>query len=264
MSKISIHVGIVSWEGRYANASRIASELVDHVDNLTVVYSNSKDEAESGKGEWIQVDNRKFFGPKFKALVDRVSEDVFFLIQADAEISNWTEVVASCKQAFSEPNNIGYWAPEVHVTPFSPEIVILSKTDDRKIDCVNLDAIVCAMSRDVYQELRGYPFAMNNLGWGVGLTASAAAMVNGSRVVMDRGILVSHPPSRGYTGPEAKRQQDRMLLEIPAANQAVIKLIQAYCRMSRKATKLAVQPIGLRQSLRALTNRIVRAISNTP
>ncbi len=263
MDKISIHVGIVSWEGRHTAASRIAAELVDHADNLTVVYSNSAEETESGKGEWIQVNNAKFFGPKFKTLVERVSEDVFLLIQSDAEIDDWVDVLESCRQAFSEPNSIGYWAPEVHVTPFSPEIVMLSGEDDKNVDCANLDAIVCAMSKEVYQQLRAYPFEHNNLGWGVGLTASAATMVAGSRVVMDRGILVSHPQSRGYNGSEAKRQQDRMLSEIPAANQALVKLIQAYCHKSRVALAAASRPTGLRQSLRALVKRVVHSVSST-
>ena len=263
MSKISIHVGIVSWEGRHTAASRIASELVDHADNLTVVYSNSADEIEDGKGEWIQVDNAKFFGPKFKTLVERVSEDVFLLIQSDAEIDDWVDVLESCRQAFSEPNNIGYWGPEVHVTPFPPEIVMLSEGSDNTIDCVNVDAIVCAMSREVYEQLRAYPFENNNLGWGVGLTASAAAMVAGSRVVMDRGVLVSHPPSRGYDGSNAKKQQDRMLLEIPAANQALVRLIQAYCHKSGNALAAESRPTGLRQSLKALAKRGARSVSNT-
>lgn len=260
MRSLSIHVGIISWEGRHSSASHIASELVDHVDNLTVIYSNSAEETESGKGEWIKIDNANFFGPKFKALVDRVSEDVFLLIAADAEADNWADVVHSCSDAFAEQNGIGYWAPEVRVTPFSPEVVVLSEGESMQVDCINLDTIVCAMSKEVYEHVRTYPIENNNFGWGVDFAASAAAMQKDLRIVMDRSIVVSHPPSRGYNDEEAQQQLNRMLTEIPSADRVAMKLIEIYCFKRRIEIKHAPPPMGVRQALKVLVTRIVKPV----
>ena len=261
MSEISIHVGVISWEGHHDAALHIAYELADHVDKITVVYSNSAGETESGEGEWIQVDNANFAGPKFKTLVDRVSEDVFFLIAADAATDHWADVVHSCKAAFAEPNGIGFWSPEVRISPYTPDIVVLSKVGSKQIDCINLDTIVCAMSKNVYQHVRTYPFENNNFGWGIDYAASAAAMLNGLRIVMDCNIVVSHPPSRGYNDDNAQQQLDQMLMEIPPADRVIIKLIETYLFKQRSAIRNAPRPVGVREALKVLAKRVTRPIT---
>ena len=261
MSKVTIHVGIISWEGHHDAASHIASELADHVEKITVVYSNSADATETGEGEWIQVDNKNFAGPKFKTLVDRVSEDVFFLIAADAATDKWGDLIQLCRDAFAEPNGTGFWSPEVRVSPYTPDVVALSKTGGKQIDCINLDTIVCAMSCDVYKHVRRYPFETNNFGWGIDYAASAAAMLNGLRIVMDCNIVVSHPPSRGYNDDKAQQQLDQMLMEVPPAERVIMKLIETYLINQRIAIRMAPRPVGVRQALKVLAKRVVRPIT---
>ena len=261
MSNISIHVGIISWEGHHDAAWHIASELAGHVDKITVVYSNASGRTESGEGEWLQVDNSTFAGPKFKTLVDRVSEDVFFLIAADAATDHWADVVHACRAAFVEPNGIGFWSPEVRISPYTPDVVVLSNTGNKQIDCINVDTIVCAMSKNVYQHVRTYPFQNNNFGWGIDYAASAAAMLNGQRIVMDCSIVVSHPPSRGYNDDSAQQQLDQMLMEIPSADRVIIKLIETYIIKQRIAIRIASRPVGVRQALKVLGRRVARPIT---
>lgn len=256
----TLHVGLVSWAGQRDAALKIANALVASADRLTVIYSNPEEQPEEGPGTWIQIANDKFFGPKFKALADHVTEDIFLLIQADADYPDWPALAQACRAAFERDRTLGYWAPEVRVSPFTPEIVRIRALDAARIECTNLDAIVCAFDREVYQTLKQYPFEENNLGWGVDMAAAAAAVLAERRVVMDQSLQVAHPQSRGYEGTEAETQKNQLIATLPARQQAVMRLIENACVHAKAAEKARAQSDLAQTSTRALLKEVTRRL----
>ena len=49
--QIKIHAFIISWNGMQEKASVIADSIKEHVNQLTIIYSNEENREEFGPGE---------------------------------------------------------------------------------------------------------------------------------------------------------------------------------------------------------------------
>jgi len=203
--KISIHAVIVSWEGMHEQAAAIARALEGHVDRLTVIYSNTAGEPETGAGNWQRVPQEWFFGLKFaRALAIHPPGSVMLQINADASSDAWPHLVRRLEWAFATHPDIGVWAPDIDWTPWPTELVAEGIHLGGGLESVSqTDGIVWAMAPVVLDRLRRLDYHANNLGWGIDWAAIAFAKVNGLHVVRDTAVLVQHPEGRGYSYTEA-------------------------------------------------------------
>lgn len=265
MNPPSLHVGIVSWDGKGAAAREIADYLDGRVGRLTVVYSNSENKQEHGAGDWVFFENREFFGPKFRTLLSRTEEDVLLLIHADASSEDWPALLERCITVLNETPDIGIWSPQTRYSPYDTDVVCLDRAELESggpaiVDVIRADGIVCAFRKSVVDRLNAMDFTGNNLGWGVDLIAAAYCLQHGLRVVHDRDCRVSHPKSRGYSGSDAFEQMKTFLRQATQEENLAMRFIEAFSEERRLGLgrKLPIDKMATGQILRTVAIRLLR------
>lgn len=197
-------------------AYAIAKDLSEFADRITVVYSNSYDTDEAGPGRWIKTSQAKYFGPKFRLLLDQVPEDAaLLLIQADAKCDDWRGLYQRCVTAFRQEGNLGLWSPSMTNTPFTTAVVATRRLmTEGLVEALQCDAIVLGLDAKVLNRLRQFDYTANNLGWGIDWAAISFAATQGLIVSRDLSVRVLHPKDRGYSSAEAEVQMYRFLLQL--------------------------------------------------
>jgi hypothetical protein len=239
--KSSVHAAIISWSGHHDQAHSISSALESCVDKLTVIYSNKAGEQEAGPGNWIQVDDRFFFGLKFKeALFAHKDEDFFLLIQADASHDSWPEVVNALRISAHMRPRLGVWAPDIDWSYWTETKALLAPIPDSRLHhTTQTDAIVCAYSKNVVRRMQELDYSVNNLGWGIDTFANCFATSSGADVLRDSSICIKHEKGSGYNHEAAIEQMQKFLEQMNDRENSTKLLFDSYCYLENKKGKIS-------------------------
>jgi len=212
----AVHAVIISWTGHGARAQQIASDIADHADRVTVVYSNAANAPEAGTGDWVQVDNALFFGPKLATGMRRHgAEDFLLLIQADAVSEDWPGVIRALKDCAAARPALGVWTPVIDTSFYHARCLTVAATSDPRYEhACQTDGIVLALHRQIIQRLCDLDFGSNNLGWGIDKFANSVALALGREIILDRSLTVRHSPGRGYDQAQAVAQMNAFLSQM--------------------------------------------------
>lgn len=231
MSKLSLGVYIISWEGFGQRAAKIAESIQPHVDSLHVIYSNQAESDEHGAGQWHKVPNAWFFGKKFETAINLCNEDIFLLIHADVDTSNWQLLAERCHKVMSF-NDMGVWVPDINYSPWP--VGATSITDVSNLPHVyfvaNTDAIVVAYSKDVISRLKKYNYEVNNYGHGIDWAAVCYAYVNNKLVLGDQAVKVSHTKTDSYNKTDAKAQMALFFKQMTVQERMQYSVLNGFIR----------------------------------
>jgi len=247
-----LNVVIIGWQGFGEKAQHIAEGLAQAPDVLLrVIYSNAAEADETGPGEWIKVPNSHYFGLKFRRAVADFQGDALVIIQADAACDDWPQLLQRCRQAFAANAALGIWAPKIDYTPWTPERVDIRPDPSGSMTHVaHTDGIVTAFSSAVVRRLQALNYDDNNIGWGIDWIAICHCYTQGLQVMRDDGLLVLHPPSRGYDTRQATRQWLEFMGQMSAAEQSMFEILKRYTHEKKKG------PLAkLKASIRRRLNR---------
>lgn len=225
-----MHCFIISWQGYHDRAHHIASTIHEHVDRLTVVYSNEAGEVENGPGDWVGVPNDWFYARKFEACLDRLADDeTMLLIQADASFEDWPGLAARCASTMRDNPAVGIWSPQINATFWHDVRVGIAHTHDETFLYVaQPDGIVFAYGAAVARRLRGLNYADNTYGWGIDWLATCFCYVNNMLVVRDRSLVAGHTMGSGYVTDEAEAQMWRFLNQMTTQEQIMHRLLMSF------------------------------------
>jgi len=239
-----VHVVVISWQGRGDAARAIAAAVAPVADGLSVVYSNAAEQPEAGPGDWVQLPDSAYFGPKFQAALAHTPPGaVLLLIHADATCDDWPAVVARCRAAYARHQRLGVWAPEVvGANPYRTEWVGLlpQPGEPTLLSVMQTDSTVFALAPAVLQRLRGLDYACNNLGWGIDWVAVAHALCSGHLVLRDTALRVVHPRGSGYHTQAADAQMRVFLAQLTMPERNMVALLKQNIAARRAASKPVV------------------------
>lgn len=246
---MKLHTVIISWQGQEENAQHIASCVSEHTDYLSVVYSNARNETQTGPGDWHKVPNDWFYGKKFHKALQLNQGDVHLQIQADAHSEHWPNVLRLCKHAFQSIPDVGVWTTETDYTHWETTHVALNPLPTHKqfLQVAQTDGIVWAFSKPVLNRLAQFNYEANNLGWGMDWAAVAYAYSHSLLVLRDTSVHISHPKGSGYSGNEAQVQMNEFLEQLTPQEAATLKLLERWIDSTKQRNK---QPKGLNKLLK--------------
>ena len=226
-----LHCVLISWDGYHTQSAQISAAISDHVDDLTVVYSNAENSVESGAGNWIRVRNDWFYGRKFERALKEVREDeVMLLIQADAHCSDWPAVARGCRTTLSSSPEVGVWSPAITKTPWTEmRVKVASLAGDRLNFVAQTDGVVFGYGAAVLRRLRLLDYSDNNLGWGIDWVAICFSYVNSLFVVTDRDLIIEHEEGQGYAREDALMQMDAFLDQMTPQESLMYVILNSYC-----------------------------------
>lgn len=256
MCALCIHVFIIGWEGKLDGARAIADALVGKVDRVTVVYSNAAENDVDGPGEWIRVPNADFFGRKFRRCLDLFLGDIFLLIHADTDFSDWPALVRRCAEGFAAVPELGVWSPDFTYTPWTTATVNIRPVDRLAglVSVAQTDGIIFAMPASVIARLRHLDYDDNNMGWGIDFAAIAYARITGMLVCRDTTLTVTHQTSRGYSGGEAIEQMQRFYTQLTDAERDQEHLLSTYVILRNR------EQLGMRGRMISALRRYLRRL----
>lgn len=242
--KNRISAYIICWEGKDFNAKHISQEIIDHVDELFVIYSNETNSNIYGVGNWIRVPNVWFYGKKFnKCLSLHNNENLMIIIHADANYNNWPKLIKRCKDTFLNVENVGMWAPDIDFTPWAHEFTDIIPLDSNKTTdlwcSAQVDGIVWAISSPVIQRLKSLSYDENNLGHGIDWAAICYSYSNKMLVLRDLTIKVLHPPGSGYDIDMAGKQLRNFLFQLNSVELVHFKVLNSYIKSKNIGVKVA-------------------------
>lgn len=222
-----VHVCIIAWPQTNRAAQGIAASLSAHADQLTVAYSTSDGEPLGGAGDWVQVPDTSFYGPKHEAGLRRHRGGVLLQIQADASCADWPALLARCRHVHRQHEVVGIWSADVTHSPYVTGDVVLMRTTDPHLHAVSLtDAIVWSLAPQVVSRLLMFDYQGNNYGWGIDVAAAAFGYSRGLVSVRDTSLHVHHPASRGYPAQAAHAQMREFLQQLSLPEAALARLLR--------------------------------------
>lgn len=234
---LPLHVVIISWDGYREKAAAIAQALADTPYKVSIIYSNVAETPEEGLGTWIQVPQSWYYGRKFRASLDLVSDDELMVqIQADAYCHDWPALLESCARSFETYGDIGMWSPDIHWTPWPSEVVgrgMIANTELLLVD--QTDGVVWAIHPALYPALKELDYRQNNLGWGIDWVALHETKRLNRVAVRDLAHHVVHPESRGYHNAEAAQHLKNFLAQLPRYKQLEIMQTHNVLESRKKA-----------------------------
>lgn len=223
-----LHAYVISWTGWGDRARAIAESLVDIVDRLVVIYSNSAGVEESGPGHWIQVTDDNYYGGKFRAALDDFEGDVMMHVQADAWTDDWPALVSSCRRLFELRPNLGVWSPHVEYTGLTLERTTL-RTEEHLHHVTMTDSIVWAMPLRICDWLRTLEVQEDKYAWSLDVCVSAHCHANGLEAIVDTAVHVDHPKGTAYNTNDANLLIERFTsTRLTPAELSIAQLSQLY------------------------------------
>jgi len=245
---MQIHVNIISWSTRNEDAARIAARLVDHADQLSVIYSTKTGEPFRGAGDWVQVPDEDFYGRKHAVALRLHRGGIFLQIQADTHCPDWPALVKRCRTVHTQLPLVGVWSAEVDNSGYPTEETKVGSFADPLLTIVSgTDAIVWSMVPGIVNYVRSLDYADNNLGWGADWAALCHAYCHGMVAVRDAATPIHHPVSRGYSYQEAADQMRAFLARLRPEERVMHRVLHAYIQMQRvrnQAEQAAKTPSG--------------------
>lgn len=228
IEKNNIHAFVISWDGMHDKAKFISEQIISHVKNLTVIYSNAENFDEVGVGDWVRVDNKLFFGHKFKKCLDIYQDGIFLLIHADADCSDWLCLINKC-QMINKNSAVGVWAPNTYHTGWATEIVEIGRDENLNYSFVaQTDGIVFSMSKHVIERMRFLKYEKNNLGWGIDWAAICFSYCSNKLIIRDHSLFVAHPQGSGYRKEEAVYQMKEFMSQLTIQEKLMYKLLSLH------------------------------------
>lgn len=238
-----LHCIVISWGDHHADSASISAAIADHVDALTVIYSDDDNSDQSGTGNWIRVPNDWFYGRKFARALEEVRDsEVMLLIHADAHCGDWPAVAEGCRTTLSSIPKVGVWAPSITQTPWTEMRVNVASLEGHGLNFVaQTDGVVFAYSTAVLKRLRALDYSMNNLGWGIDWIAICFSYVNSLFVVADQSLTVEHEEGQGYRRADALQQMDAFLKQMTPQESLMYAILNSYChpRVARPRSEVA-------------------------
>ena len=153
------HAFIICWPGKESYAKKIAEEVINFVDLLTVIYSTKDGLIIQGEGNWHKVPDDWYYGKKFEEILNLFNQDLMIQIHADTEFHNWKFLIEQCKASFIF-DNIGIWAPDFNNTAWDLKSVILKMNDNSLHDVCQTDCIIWALNKSVCNRMRQFRLSM--------------------------------------------------------------------------------------------------------
>jgi hypothetical protein len=233
---ISLPIFIISWVGFHEKAIAIAQQVLTATPDVAIVYSDPDPELElEVPCESIRRPNDRFFEDKFKACLDRCGDGPMLVIHEDCECDDWVQLFNRCVDVSREMPNLGVWAPKIIGTHYEFESSIIMQARDSELFVAALtDAIVFCLAPEVVKRMRALSFGENQLGWGIDLMFCSSAHVMNRLVILDAGVTVQHPKSRGYDADKARALMNRFLLQATLQERISIRLLQSYVELNRR------------------------------
>jgi hypothetical protein len=231
----TLHISIISWDGKESAAEHIASKIDGLSEYLTIIYSTKDGLKRQGTGDWIQVSDEDFLGKKFKKALELNKGDIHLQIQADADCEDWPKLVSRCKQIHHKDENVGIWVPEISYTYWKTEKVkITNYIDSALISVAQTDTIVWSFTKSICDRLKKYNYEINNLGWGIDWAAISYALSNNALVLRDRSIQVLHLKGTGYNRNNAIAQMDQFLKQLSSQEKVIFNLLKTFIGNDKK------------------------------
>ncbi len=251
-----IHVFVISWVSKHASSIGIAEAIKNHVSRTTIIYSDPDSELSMPTScETVRVSNDWFWGRKFKASLDLCESDLMLVIQGDVSCQDWGAATARVRQAFELNENIGVYAPLVDYSYFDLSRTLIAKMGDSGLSVVALvDGIVFAISRPVAFRLKQLKYEDNKYGWGILWAAVAYAYSHRLIAVLDEGVTVAHPKSRGYDSTSANQQMIQFLQQLSLEERIQLTFLQAHIKGQETQTRSKERKNSVKRFIRNIWN----------
>lgn len=234
VAKPSIHVFIISWTGRHENATKIYNEVESVSDHVTIVYSDKNDNKVLPKKiNQIKTDNNLYWSDKFQKCIETCSSEILLIIHGDCLAKDWSVIVERCINAYMDNDNLGLWAPLTHGTPFSLDITSIYENDKNSNVVAYLDGIVFALNKKIVHRMRLLDYSKNIYGWGIDWFAATYTYSEGMKALVDKKVIVNHPPERGYKSDLALQQMKFLMDQMTKKEKIYYNFIKSYIRYSR-------------------------------
>lgn len=238
-----IQVFIISWVNQHEKAVYISDKLLSQGYNVTIIFSDpNPDLTLKTDATSIRRPNDLFFADKFSACLENFHADIMFVIHADCDCENWSELLRCCQTTMSKSPKIGVWAPLIDGTHFTLEKITIAQVEDSSLHIVsNPDAIVFALSYPIIKRLKKVEdFTQDIYGWAICELFCATSFVNNLLVVVDTAHQVKHHEGSGYTHALASNQKLRFIeKQFTLDEKVAFSLLNTFCS-SEKMMNMSV------------------------
>jgi len=230
MTRTKVHAFIISWHGMHENAKLIAQQLLNSVDQLTVIYSDPNEQIDINFGcEKIKRPNHLFWGDKFKTCIENFNSDLILIIHADCEHSNWSLIAQEFLLAMNKYPIIGVWSPLIDHTFYTLEKTSVGKMNDSNhIIVAQTDAIVFGFRNETVSRMKLVNYDSNIYGWGIAYLIVTHVYTNKKIAIVDKSLKIKHPLSRGYPTNDAFGQMQDFLGQFNTNEIIQYKFLKTY------------------------------------
>jgi hypothetical protein len=238
-----IEAFVISWEGQHENAQLIARQMQLVLNKVNIVFSDpDPDFSLDIQCNQIKRSNEFFWGDKFKACIDAVSEKLLLIIHADCTCEDWPSLAKKCLDTFKNHSKIAVWAPKIEGTPYDVRVTTVAQIEHTSLNIVtNTDGIVFCLSEQIVERMRQADYSENIYGWGIDIMFSAHAMTIDKLVAVDNAVIARHPTSTGYSKNLAYDQSNLFLQQLSSTERVQYFLSDAYVNLRRNALKEAAK-----------------------
>jgi hypothetical protein len=231
--EMSIHVFVISWDGKHDNAERIIKAVASQSNFVSVVYSDPDSTLSPVFScPSIRRPNDLFFGDKFQACIDSCNADILLIICADCNCEGWSEVPERCRRAIEQISDIGVWAPLIDFTDWCLDRTEIDRIPNSPFSIVaQTDTIVFGLTRRIANRMREADLQANVYGWGIDSMFNSYTYSVGMISVVDRNVIVTHPSKTEYSFQAATIQQIDFLKQLTYAERTQSCLLDAVVRL---------------------------------
>lgn len=218
---------IVSWAGQHANAEHMARQLAAYNEDLCIVFSDPDPNLVLNvRCRTIRRPNDQFFSDKFKACLDATGGKLLLLLHADCTCDDWAAIVRRCIDWHGAKPSVGIWAPLITggTWPLEKTRIVSLKGTDLSV-VAQPDSICFSLTAPLIERLRRVDYSGNKFGWGIDWLMTCAAFSRNLLVVVDEGVRVYHPPSRGYDGKAASEAMQEFSSQFSLIETILLRLL---------------------------------------
>jgi hypothetical protein len=193
---------IFNWKGHEEEALALEKQIAKLIE-VTVI--NSEENLKEEHPGWVHLDDSAYFTAQWNRAVALFDADIFFHIQADAQINNFEQLVAKAVDVHTR-YKFGVYEPNVDFTeliynrsrllPLEQDLAAIPIPD---CTCWFIDGRIVRMLPPVDPSINYY-------GWGIPSAIAALCWLNGRLCIRDYAFLIRHPETRGYSNADAMQQ----------------------------------------------------------